>query len=160
MTKRYFHSWARKQFPREYSIWGGLRARRRSRHYAHLDPLLDEHIENNFYEFLNELGGPAPNEHSEVDRIDNNRGYVRGNIRWTDHKTNMWNSRSIKYWYKERPLSIVCAERGILPGTVLSRLKRGWTMEEAVEIPAKQRWDQRTDDEIRSQWKKGKPSLS
>lgn len=43
----------------------------------------------------------------EIDRIDNSRGYVRGNIRWVDRRTNVYNEdRTIKVTYNGEAMSL------------------------------------------------------
>lgn len=44
------------------------------------------HSFQEFAEYIRTNLGPRPERHS-LDRIDNNRGYVPGNIRWASHKT-------------------------------------------------------------------------
>lgn len=44
-----------------------------------------------FWEFLEEIG-PAPEGHS-LDRIDNNKGYEKGNVRWSTRSEQQLNRR-------------------------------------------------------------------
>lgn len=48
--------------------------------------------ENGFALFLDHVG-PRPDANHSLDRIDNNKGYVYGNLRWTDRKTQQNNRR-------------------------------------------------------------------
>lgn len=52
-----------------------------------------ECIETGFAAFLDEVG-PKPYPWLELDRIDNNRGYYPGNVRWVDRSTNLLNRRA------------------------------------------------------------------
>ena len=45
-----------------------------------------------FATFLDEVG-PKPSPDLELDRIDNDEGYVSGNVRWISHAENMRNRR-------------------------------------------------------------------
>jgi hypothetical protein len=85
-----------------------------------------------------EIGLPPPG--TSLDRIDNNRGYEIGNIRWANYQEQQRNKRS------NRLLSfggrMIClAEAAELTGkgsaTIKKRLNRGWTDEEACTVPVR-----------------------
>lgn len=48
--------------------------------------------EHGFPLFLDHVG-PRPDANYSLDRIDNNKGYIYGNLRWTDRKTQQNNRR-------------------------------------------------------------------
>jgi len=52
-----------------------------------------ECIETGFVAFLNEIG-PKPYPWLELDRIDNDRGYIPGNVRWVSRAANLLNRRA------------------------------------------------------------------
>ncbi len=60
--------------------------------------------EQGFARFLAELG-PKPTRHHSLDRIDNDRGYEPGNVRWADKKTQSANRRpwghKLRRWVKK-----------------------------------------------------------
>lgn len=72
----------------------------------------------------------------ELDRIDNNRGYERGNLRWVDNRTNVNNreiSRHVVYNGKKMPLTDFVAHCTDLSYTYVTRLlKEGKTPDEIV----------------------------
>lgn len=82
-----------------YSTWKGIKRRcriiGRSRHaieYEYRGVKMHPDWENNFQAFYNEVGDkPSPNH--QIDRIDNDLGYVPGNLRWALPKENA-NNRS------------------------------------------------------------------
>ncbi len=84
--------------------------------------------------------GMKPAAHLEIDRIDNDKGYEPGNIRWATRSENDRNRRS-NVWveYKgERRLSIeLCEQFNIRQDTFMFRLKSGLSVEEALTTPVK-----------------------
>lgn len=50
--------------------------------------------------FLDHIG-PRPSDKHSLDRIDNNKGYEPGNVRWTDRKTQQNNTRPISTKVKD-----------------------------------------------------------
>ena len=76
-----------------------------------------------------------------LDRIDNDAGYNPDNCRWADdyvQANNRSNTRLVTYRGIERPVSELCRDLNINRSTVIGRLNRGWSIEEAVSIPAGQ----------------------
>ncbi len=94
-----------------------------------------------FKKFLAHIGRKPSPKHS-LDRIDNDRGYEPGNVRWATSKEQNRNKRDnhlitirgetkcIAEWAEESPIG----QRGIY-----NRLRRGWDSEAAVFAPAKGR---------------------
>ena len=91
-----------------------------------------------FYDYVSTQLGPRPSPQHTIDRIDNNLGYVRGNLRWAtrteqgNNKRNnhrvTWNGRTLTLaqWSRELPMS---------RRTLAHRLERGWSVEQAFTIP-------------------------
>ena len=50
---------------------------------------------NDYFTFLMDIG-PRPSSRHQIDRIDNNKGYSKGNTRWTTKAINMQNTRNVK----------------------------------------------------------------
>lgn len=93
--------------------------------------------------FVNFYKWAISNGYSEeltLDRIDNEKDYCPENCRWatpksqSNHKTN-----NIYYTYKGKTQTSKqwCDEFGISQTTLKDRLKRGWTLEEALTISTK-----------------------
>lgn len=59
----------------------------------------------------------APSPQHSLDRIDNDRGYEPGNVRWADHKTQANNQRGSR-------ICAVIAELGISEQQAIEILKR------------------------------------
>lgn len=84
--------------------------------------------------------GRKPSRQHELDRIDNDKGYEPGNVRWVLRPENARNRRSTRWLdaHGERLPAITWAERtGIPVQTIYTRLKLGWTDERAVTEPAR-----------------------
>lgn len=75
-----------------------------------------------------------------IDRIDNERGYEPGNVRWTDRKTQANNKRPnggpvakrIEYLGRVQSLKAWSREFGVNYQTAHSRLRRGMSIGEAL----------------------------
>ena len=73
-----------------------------------------------------------------IDRICNNRGYSPGNCRLITGRQQCYNRKSNRYITingKTQTLEQWAAEKNIGPDAILHRIDRGWTVEEAIQIP-------------------------
>lgn len=114
----------------EYNCWSCMVQRRDERH-VHSAWL------KSFADFLAHIG-LAPSPRHQIDRIDNTRGYVPGNVRWATAKQqarNRGNNRLLQHEGRTACLSELAEAHGIAAGTVAARLKRGWTVAEALTTP-------------------------
>jgi len=95
---------------------------------------------NDFALFLADVGARPSAAHS-LDRIDNSKGYVSGNVRWTTAKEQARNRRSAKIieFNGEHAAAIVFAERcGVKASTFTARLRAGWSVGDAVTTPVRE----------------------
>lgn len=90
--------------------------------------------EGGFQAFIDHIG-PRPSENHSLDRIDNEKGYEPGNVRWATKKQQQRNTRKNRLvtvrgetkcaaaWADESPVSAA---------TIRKRLDMGWSGEDAV----------------------------
>ena len=82
--------------------------------------------------------GPRPSKAHSIDRIDNDHGYTRGNLRWAlacEQNLNKRNNRLVTCDGESRPLSYWCHTYDRKYTTVKRRLNAGWPPEEAIKVP-------------------------
>lgn len=73
-----------------------------------------------------------------IDRIDNNGNYCPGNFRWVNNKVqqnNKRNNRLLTYKNKTQTEAQWADELGLKYNTLNERLRRGWSVEEALSTP-------------------------
>jgi hypothetical protein len=89
--------------------------------------------------FLADMG-LKPSPAHELDRKENHGNYEPGNCRWVTRKVNDRNRRSnrwLEYAGEKRTVADWCEQLGLRRDTVHKRLAGGWTVEEALTIPAR-----------------------
>jgi hypothetical protein len=132
----------------EYTVWRSMMGRcynAKARHYKDYGGrgiAVCDQWRRSFVEFMLHVG-IRPSPHHSLDRINNNRGYEPGNVRWATHKQQQNNRRNTRRFdYKGehltiRELSAVC---GIKYQTLYSRLNRdGWAINDATTVPPTRR---------------------
>ncbi len=89
---------------------------------------------HSFQEFFAEVGYKPTPKHS-IDRINVNGHYEIGNVKWSTHLEQARNTRNNRHLtgHGKTQLLIEWAEELELhPATILERLKRGWSVEDAL----------------------------
>jgi hypothetical protein len=90
-----------------------------------------------FQSFLDHVGR-RPGQQFSIDRINNEKGYEYGNVRWATSKTQNRNRRSNRF-ITANGVTATISEwsdiAGIRQGMIVNRLRRGWTDERAVSEP-------------------------
>lgn len=97
-------------------------------------------VSEEFHDFSNfhSAIGRRPSKHYSVDRIDNAKGYERGNVKWSTGKEQQRNTRRNRILTLDGEAKCVAAwaeDFGIPVSTILNRLRRGWTDKEALTEP-------------------------
>lgn len=86
--------------------------------------------------FVEDMGFPGPDD--TLERIDNDGPYTKGNCRWATRKEQARNRRSsrlITMRGKTQCLAAWCEELGLNPRSIMSRLVRGMSEEQALTKP-------------------------
>jgi hypothetical protein len=83
--------------------------------------------------------GHRPSPKYSIDRIDNDRGYEPGNVRWATSREQARNTRRarlIKHAGQELSIAEWSRKVGIGQDTLRGRINRGWPIETALSLPA------------------------
>lgn len=91
------------------------------------------HHKHGFWNFVKDMG-ECPKGFS-IDRIDNDKGYSPDNCRWVNQKNQNRNKRVnhiLEYNGKKECIAYWADKLNIRQNTILTRLRRGWTVEEAL----------------------------
>ena len=132
---------ARKLYPREESSWRNMKSRCNNpnatgyKHYGGKGIKVCSRWDDDFYSFLKDMG-PRPIGKS-IDRIDVNKDYTPENCKWADATEQARNTSSNNFI--EYDGEILCLQEwserlGIKSNTILTRIRRGWSIEEAFEV--------------------------
>lgn len=95
-----------------------------------------------FANFMQDMG-EHPGQGWSIERKDNSKGYSPGNCVWASASTqqrNKRNNRLVEYRGEIYVLSGLCELKDIDLTGVATRLRRGWTVEDAVDTPGLQDW--------------------
>lgn len=128
---------------KEYRTWAGIKQRvsnphTENGHYYQVKGIkMCDRWLNSFENFLEDMG-KAPSSQHTIDRINNDGDYEPSNCRWATHKEQMWNTRATKL-LTHNGKTLPQEEWGRITRlgglTILKRLKRGWTIEQALTLP-------------------------
>lgn len=126
----------------EYQSWAALKARcRKGGHklYAGRGLRVCARWLESFSNFMEDMG-PRPTLEHSIDRIDNDKGYSPENCRWSTKKEqgrNRRTNRRISYRGSTKAMSAWCEETGIRYPVAYKRLRKGWTLFQALFTPLK-----------------------
>lgn len=97
---------------------------------------------DDFAQFLEDVGRCPSKSHS-LDRFpDQNGNYEPGNIRWATSKEQCRNKRNnhlVEYLGEKLPLAVWTERFGFRKMTIRNRLVSGWSVEEAMTTPEKEK---------------------
>lgn len=91
----------------------------------------------NILNFIEDMGMPPTNKHS-IDRIDNTKGYSKENCRWATSAEQARNKRTNRMYTvngKTMCLHDWAREKNISATSITDRMKRGWSLERAINTP-------------------------
>ncbi len=125
----------------EYRSWHMMKQRCHPQHggpnYAGRGIAVCPRWWRSFATFLKDMGLKPTPQHS-IERIDNNGDYERDNCRWATQKEQNRNTRAnhlVTYRGKTLPVIAWCELTGVSKNCLLTRLNRGWSVEDALEFP-------------------------
>ena len=91
---------------------------------------------HDFKTFYREMGDRP--EGMTLDRIDNDKGYYKWNCKWSTRREQIINRRNTRH-LTVRGITKPCTDWAQITGldgrTILARIRKGWSEEEAVLIP-------------------------
>jgi hypothetical protein len=130
----------------EYQAWLGMKQRcydlngsEYKRYMVRGIEIYDEWIHDfqKFYEYI----GKKPSKKHSIDRIDNNKGYFPGNVRWATINEQARNKRSniiIEYKGEKKCITDWAKEINMNLWTLMARIKRNkWSIDRAIETPVR-----------------------
>ncbi len=87
----------------EYKVWASMKARckyddKNAKHYKDKGISVCGEWIDDFESFLSHIGHRPSSKH-QIDRIDNNKGYEFGNVRWVLPSVNVRNRENSYYWH-------------------------------------------------------------
>lgn len=130
----------------EHSVWGSMLDRclnpngKDRRNYRDRGITVCERWRISFQAFLDDVG-PRPGPDFTIGRIDNNKGYEPGNVRWETQRQQQRNRRS--NWLltlngETKTLAEWVEGTGLSYYTVYGRVKyQGWDLERALRTPVR-----------------------
>jgi hypothetical protein len=124
----------------EYSVWCGIKRRcenPREKSFPNYGGRGVACRFESFSEFFAEIG-PRPSKRHQVDRIDPNGHYERGNVRWvlpSAQQRNRRDARLITLNGETKPLKDWCEALSVPYITAYQRIaRRGWSAERALGV--------------------------
>lgn len=123
-----------------YSAWSDMKARclnpsnRDYINYGGRGISVCDEWQNDFLAFVEHIGQP-PSERHSIDRIDNNKNYEPGNVRWAtyhEQRSNTRLTRTIIHNGITQTLTDWSRDLGITTSALHRRLSKGWPLERAL----------------------------
>jgi hypothetical protein len=123
-----------------YRSWASMKSRCHNENVPHYKDyggrgitVCEEWMEfENFYKDMREKP-----EGKTLDRINNDKGYYKKNCRWATRKeqsNNVRTNRHLVYKNKTQTMAQWAEEFGMSINTLHERLRRGWSVEDALEV--------------------------
>lgn len=145
VIKRDTHNRLRKKYPCEYQTYYSMLARAKDKDNSHYGgrgiKVCDRWLgDDGFVNFMHDMG-PRPvviiknKSVFSIDRIDVNKDYSPENCRWADNATqsrNRTDNRYVMYKGERMCISDACKKAGLKRTTVLERIKKGASVNEAL----------------------------
>lgn len=140
------HEFGKPTSTREYRTWINMKSRCYTptstgyKDYGGRGIKVCERWLHSFGAFLEDMG-PRPSPEHSIDRIDCDGDYEPSNCRWatrTEQARNFRANRIVEAFGRSMTLAEAAEQSGLPYNTVLYRLKRGWTLDQALTLPQQQ----------------------
>jgi hypothetical protein len=127
----------------EYGIWNAMRQRCENPNnksfprYGAKGITVCQRWTESFESFLADMG-PRPSPSHSLDRVDGTRGYEPSNVRWatmTEQNRNRKDNRILTHNGESHSLAEWSERTGISDSAIRTRLRKGWTVDDALTIP-------------------------
>ena len=97
-------------------------------------------VTDRWHDFTNFIAdmGPKPTPRHTIERIKNDLGYSPDNCRWATRSVQAKNKRNtifVDINGESLCLKDACDKAGVNYGTVCTRIRRGWSVENAMTLP-------------------------
>ena len=137
MNRKHGHT-SRTHRPAVYMVWSAMLARCSNQNHPSYKDYGGRGISvcdrwKSFEAFMADMGHPAAGE--TLERIDNNGNYESSNCQWTSRKAQARNRRSnhiVVLCGEPMTLADAVDRSNVKYNTVLYRLRRGWSIEDAI----------------------------
>lgn len=138
-------------FPVEYRAWKAMRWRcnpkspTKNRYYDRGITVCKRW--DTFSNFFKDIG-VRPSADYSIDRIDNNKGYEPGNVKWStrlEQTNNTGRTNKVSFEGETFTLMEVSRSTGIHPETLRGRFKKGLNFREIIRTPLKANQRKRND---------------
>jgi len=129
-----------------YSIWNMIKSRcynknnKRYKDWGGRGITMCEEWRNDFVAFKEWALSNGYSDDLTIDRIDNNGNYEPENCRWatyTEQANNTSANHCLSYNGKTQSIALWSREVGLTERTLAKRIRRGWSIEEALTKPIK-----------------------
>jgi len=143
----------------EYKVWVGMKRRCENPKAANYPRYGGRGIRvcqrwlDSFEAFLDDMG-KRPDGNHQIGRIDTTKGYEPGNCRWVtvgEQAKNRRNTLVVEAYGRTMPVSDWAREYGVKSTQIISRLRRGYSVEYALSKP-----EPRSKSALRSKKQKGR----
>lgn len=130
----------------EYKIWSNIKSRCFNpkstgfKYYGGRGMTMCDTWAHSFEQFYKDMG-PRPWENATIDRVDVNQGYTPENCRWASYQeqaNNTQDNHQLTHDGETHTISEWARKLNIKPNTIYYRIKRGWSVAEALEFTPKE----------------------
>lgn len=137
----------------EFKIWTGMKNRCQNPNSEKFDSYSKRGVspawQNSFEDFYADMGSRPSPKHT-LERIDNEKGYSKENCRWATRQEQSLNRRTTvlltdPFLNDIVPASVIAKRYNLEYNNFRYRVKKGWSIKEAIETPPRQQEEKLPD---------------